>query len=320
MRVLVTGCAGFVGSHLTEHLVNRGDTVYGIDNLLTGQEKNIGNLHSFIEADISKTNDMKDIIKQIINEGPIDLIYNLACPASPDHYIKHSLKTLDTCYLGTKNILDAAFLTNSMVIHTSTSEVYGNPDHSPQEEDYYGSVNSFGPRACYDEGKRVAEALIYEYIRLYRLDIKIARLFNTYGPRMAINDGRVISNFICAALENRELLLYGNGLQSRSFCYVSDTIHALLGLAETTKLNKPVNIGNPDEKTIYNIAELIIAMTDSKSGIMAVAHKKDDPLQRCPNIERINMLLNWKPEITLTEGLKKTIEYFRKCLIKKTPT
>ena len=169
MNVLVTGCAGFVGSHLTEHLVNRGHTVYGIDNLLTGQEKNIGNIHRFIEGDISNSSD----INKIDMGGPIDLIYNLACPASPDHYIKHSIKTLDTCYTGTKNILELAKTHNSIVIHTSTSEVYGNPDHTPQEEDYYGSVNSFGPRACYDEGKRVAEALIYEYIRLYKLDIKL---------------------------------------------------------------------------------------------------------------------------------------------------
>lgn len=316
MKVLVTGCAGFVGSHLTEHLVNRGHTVYGIDNLLTGQEKNIGNIHRFIEGDISNSSDMN----KIDMGGPIDLIYNLACPASPDHYIKHSIKTLDTCYTGTKNVLDLAKKHNSIVIHTSTSEVYGNPDHTPQEEDYYGSVNSFGPRACYDEGKRVAEALIYEYTRLYKLDIKVARLFNTYGPRMSVNDGRVVSNFICAALQDKELLLYGNGMQSRSFCYISDTIHALLDLADTTKLNKPVNIGNPDEKKIYNIAELIIRMTGSKSGIMTVAHKKDDPLQRCPNIERINMLIGWHPKITLSEGLEKTIEYFRECLTNQTQT
>ena len=202
MKVLVTGCAGFVGSHLTEHLVNKGHTVYGIDNLLTGQEKNVGNIHRFIAGDISNSSD----VNKIDMGGPIDLIYNLACPASPDHYIKHSIKTLDTCYMGTKNILELAKKHNSIVIHTSTSEVYGNPDHTPQREDYHGNVNSFGPRACYDEGKRVAEALIYEYTRLYKLDIKVARLFNTYGPRMAINDGRVISNFICAALQDRELL------------------------------------------------------------------------------------------------------------------
>ena len=292
MKILVTGCAGFIGSHLTEHLVNRGDTVYGIDNLLTGQEKNIGNIHKFVKGDITNEQDMANLVPG----DPLDLIYNLACPASPDHYMKNSLKTLDACYIGTKNVLELAKRHTAAVVHTSTSEVYGNPDHSPQEE------------------------LIYEYSRLYKMDIKIARLFNTYGPRMAINDGRVISNFICAAIENKELLLYGNGKQSRSFCYISDTVHALLGLSGITKLNKPVNIGNPDEKTIYHIAELVIGMTDSKSGIMMVSHKKDDPLQRCPDIERIKMLLGWEPKISLSEGLEKTIAYFRKCLVEQPQT
>ena len=314
MKIVVTGGAGFLGSHLVQHLVQKDHEVYSIDNFLTGQEEHTIFCDNFTKADISDTYDMKQVFEQISASSPIDVIYNLACPASPDHYQKHSLKTLDTCYTGVKNILEAAKQSNAMVIHTSTSEVYGNPDHTPQEETYYGNVNSFGPRACYDEGKRVAEALIFEYTRLFKTDVKIARIFNTYGPRMSVQDGRVISNFICNALQNKDLLLYGDGNQSRSFCYVSDTIHGLLQMMNTTRLKLPINIGNPSEYTVKEIAELVISMTSSTSGIMSVSPKKDDPLQRCPDINRAKELLHWTPQVGLVDGLKKTVEYFEECL------
>ena len=320
MKILVTGSAGFLGSHLVEHLLTDGHIVYGIDNMLTGQKENINKNHNFCEADITNTSDMQEVFSQMCAGGDVELIYNLACPASPDHYQRHSLKTLDTCYIGLRNILEFFKYKNPIIVHTSTSEVYGNPDHTPQEETYHGSVNSFGPRACYDEGKRVAEALIFEYMRLYKLDIKVARIFNTYGPRMAVNDGRVISNFIWAALNENDLYMYGDGQQSRSFCYVSDTVEGLIRLTKTSPLKSPVNIGNPNEKTIHNIAELVLGLTGSKSNIFQIANKKDDPMQRCPDITRARTLLEWEPQVDLVEGLEKTIGYFRTCLTEKEQT
>lgn len=303
-KVLVTGGAGFLGSHLCSQLLSEGNEVICVDNLLTASKDNIKpllddkNFH-FIMHDVT--------IPFTIYS---DEIYNLACPASPIHYQNNAIHTIKTSVLGAINILELAKLSGASVLQTSTSEIYGDPDIHPQVETYWGNVNCFGDRSCYDEGKRVAETLFYDYCKVYNIDIRIARIFNTYGPNMCINDGRVISNFIVQALENKDITIYGNGDQTRSFAYVTDTIDGLMKLMKSG-YRQPVNIGNPNEFTIKELAEKVIKLTQSKSKIIYAPLPSDDPKQRKPDISRAKEKLGWEPRISLEAGLVKTIRYFK---------
>lgn len=301
--VLITGGAGFLGYHLAKKLLKNYNVIV-LDNFLTGSKYNIleHKNYSFINFCIVK--DSLDTFSKV------DYIFNLACPASPMHYQKWPLETLDACYLGVKNILEYALKYKIPVLHTSTSEIYGNPEVSPQSENYRGAVNCFGRRSCYDEGKRIAEALIYEYARIYNLQINIARIFNTYGPNMSIEDGRIVSNFIVQALKGQPITIYGNGLQTRSLCWVDDTIDGLINLSKSNCFT-PVNIGNDLEHTVLEIAEIIKKLTNSKSEIIFKPLPEDDPIQRKPDLSKAKKELNWYPKVSLTEGLMKTIEYFK---------
>ena len=304
-KILVTGGAGFIGSHLCEKLLKGDNYIYCLDNFYSSEKSNIKNL--------LKNKNFEHILHDI--QKPIDLdvdeIYNLACPASPIHYQKDPLFTLNTCFIGTSNILDLAKSNNAKVIHTSTSEVYGNPLISPQNEAYQGNVNPVGIRACYDEGKRVAETLVYDYVRMHNLDVRVARLFNTYGPKMHPNDGRVVSNFIIQAIHSRPLTVYGDGSQTRSFCYVSDIVRALILLMELDFMpSSPINLGNPEERTINNAANFIIEKCKSNSLIEFHDLPSDDPLQRKPDISMAMSKLSWAPEVSFEDGLNKTIAYF----------
>jgi UDP-glucuronate decarboxylase len=303
-KILVTGGAGFLGSHLCEKLlVNKNNYIICLDNFFTGDKENIVNLLSNAHFELIR----HDIINPIDIE--VNEIYNLACPASPVHYQSNPIKTIKTNIMGAINVLDIAQKTGAKVLQASTSEVYGDPEVHPQKETYWGKVNPIGIRSCYDEGKRAAECLMMDYKRKKLVNTKIARIFNTYGPRMAINDGRVISNFILQALKGEKITVYGKGLQTRSFCYVDDLINGLIGIMNN-KCDTPLNIGNPTEFTILQLAKIIIKLTNSKSKIEFKALPEDDPIQRKPDIFLIGNKIGWEPTIYLEEGLLKTIEYY----------
>ena len=304
--ILVTGGAGFLGSHLSEALLTRGDTVIALDNLLTGARENIDHLRSNERFTFAR----HDIIEPIILEQKIDRIYNLACPASPIHYQKNAIRTIKANTIGVINVLGLAKARGARILQASTSEIYGDPDVHPQTEEYRGNVNTIGPRACYDEGKRVAETLLSDYHRSHGLAIRIARIFNTYGPRMAFDDGRVVSNFILQALRNEPMTIYGDGKATRSFCYVDDLVRGLIALMESD-YDKPVNIGNPNEITVSELAEKIKSLTNSQSEIVYKALPEDDPHRRKPDITRAQKELGWEPHISLLEGLVLTIENFK---------
>ena len=301
--VLVTGGSGFIGSHLCEKLLEHGNHVICLDNNFTGSLDNIRHLMSNSNFEFIR----HDVIKEILLE--VDEIYHLACPASPKDYQFNGIKTIKTNILGTLNMLGLAKRTGAKILLTSTSEVYGDPKESPQKEEYWGNVNPIGIRSCYDEGKRLAETLMMEYHRNCGVNIRIARIFNTYGPRLNKNDGRVISNFIVAALKNEPITVYGDGSQTRSFCYVDDTVDGLIRLM-ASDYYKPVNIGNPNELTIGEIGEKIMQMVKTQSNIVYKKLPQDDPLIRCPDITKAQYILGWNPTIGLDEGLRLTIDYF----------
>lgn len=307
--ILVTGGAGFLGSHLCKKLLEQGNKVTCLDNLYTGSISNILSLEknknfNFIEDDI-----IKDNLK--FNKN-FDEIYNLACPASPIHYQKDPVYTLKTCIIGSLNILNLAKNTGAKVFQASTSEVYGSPNIAIQSESYWGNVNPIGIRSCYDEGKRAAETAFFDFSREYGLNIKVARIFNTYGPNMSIVDGRVVSNFINQALNNDYITVYGDGLQTRSFCYVDDLIDGFIRLMDSNdSVSGPVNLGNPDEFTMLELAEKILRLTDSNSNISFKALPEDDPIQRKPDINKAKELLGWEPSYSLEHGLRITIDYFK---------
>ncbi len=306
--ILVTGGAGFIGSHLCEYLLHKGDFVICVDNLFTGSKENIRHLlqnsnFKFIEHDI--------IDPLHIEDRKIDQIYNLACPASPVHYQFNPIRTIKANTLGVINVLGLAKKHKARILQASTSEVYGDPTEHPQTESYRGNVNTIGPRACYDEGKRVAETLFFDYHRAHKLEIRVARIFNTYGPRMAKNDGRVVSNFIVQALNNDDITIYGSGKQTRSFCFVSDLVLALHKLMNAENFTGPVNLGNPEELTMTEIAEKIINLSGSRSKMVFRPLPEDDPKQRRPDISLAKAKLGWQPSVKVDDGLKKTIDYFR---------
>jgi len=309
VKVLVAGAAGFLGSHLTDSLLSQGHNVIGLDNLYTGRMENIHHLRDnskfhFIHHDVTNPIDME-----------VDQIYNLACPASPVHYQRYPVQTIKTSFLGALNLLELANRTNARILQASTSEVYGDPSISPQPETYWGNVNPIGIRSCYDEGKRSAESLFFDYHRQFGTDIRVARIFNTYGPRMDLADGRVVSNFIVQALKGENITIYGNGSQTRSFCFVTDLIGGLIALMNDERaLATPVNIGNPNEFSMLELAEKVINLTNSKSSLIYEALPSDDPQQRKPDITKAQSLLNWNPGIQLDEGLLRTIEEFSKRL------
>ena len=303
-RVLVTGGAGFIGSYLCEHLLNEGHEVLCLDNFFTGTKDNIIHLMDNHRFELIR----HDITEPIMLE--VDRIYHFACPASPVHYQYNPVKTIKTNVMGTINMLGLAKRVKARVMLASTSEVYGDPKVHPQTEEYWGHVNPIGPRSCYDEGKRVAETLMMDYHRQNNVDIKIVRIFNTYGPRMAINDGRVVSNFIVQALQGEDITVYGDGKQTRSFCYIDDLVDGIFKMMNTEDFIGPVNLGNPAEFTILELAELVIELTGSKSKIKYLPKPQDDPVQRQPDITLAKRKLNWEPRIPLREGLEKTIAYF----------
>ena len=307
-RIVVTGGAGFLGSHLCETLLNSGNDVICLDNFFTGSKHNIAHLLNNPRFELIR----HDIIRPILLE--VDLIYNFACPASPLHYQYNPIKTIKTSVLGTMNMLGLAKRVRGRILQASTSEVYGDPKEHPQPETYWGHVNPIGPRSCYDEGKRLAETLMMDYHRQSGVDVRIVRIFNTYGPRMAVNDGRVVSNFIVQALRNQPITIYGDGSQTRSFCYVSDLIEGIVRLMNTDELTGPVNIGNPAEFTILELAELILSLTGSRSEIVRMPLPPDDPTQRQPIIKLAKEKLGWEPKVPLREGLRQTIAYFDGCL------
>ncbi|MCH9610981.1 MAG: UDP-glucose 4-epimerase [Chlamydiales bacterium] len=297
-RVVVTGGAGFVGSHLCQALINQGHKVICVDNYFTGSRNNLNDLDvEIIEHDVCNPLDIK-----------ADEFYNLACPASPVHYQSSPIQTTKTAVLGTLHLLEAAQKCDARLLQASTSEIYGDPEIHPQDESYWGNVNPIGIRSCYDEGKRCAETLVVDFQR-YGVQTRLARIFNTYGPHMHPNDGRVVSNFILQALQNQPITVYGQGQQTRSFCFVSDLVAGLMSLMASDELG-PVNLGNPAEFTILELAQMIIEMTDSKSEILYEPLPSDDPRRRKPDISKARRVLDWEPAVALKEGLEKTINYF----------
>jgi len=309
MKILLTGAAGFLGSHISKKLIDNNHEVIGLDDLSTGSIKNIEQLinhpkYSFIEHDV-----------RIPYQAKVDAILNFACPASPVNYQKDPVRTIETNFLGMINLLHLANETGARIIQASTSEIYGDPTQSPQKESYWGNVNPIGIRSCYDEGKRAAETLCFDYRRQYNLDARVIRIFNTYGPNMAIGDGRVVSNFIVQALRNQPIDIYGDGKQTRSFCYVSDLVEGIYELLQLDKNpDSPINLGNPNEFTILELARVVIEITNSKSEIVNNPLPLDDPKQRCPDISLAKLTLNWKPTIELREGIEKTAAYFKQII------
>lgn len=309
--ILVTGGAGFIGSHLCEYLLKQGYKVICLDNFFTGSIENIGHLFKNKAFKLLK----RDIIEPFYIKDKIDQIYNLACPASPVHYQFNAIRTIKANTIGVINVLGFTRKHKARILQASTSEVYGDPLVHPQKESYRGNVNTIGPRACYDEGKRVAETLLFDYHRKWGIEIKVARIFNTYGPKMAANDGRVVSNFIVQALKGRPLAIYGSGNQTRSFCFVSDLIEGLVKLMNSrSAFTGPVNLGNPGEFTIKELAQRVIKLAGSGSKIIYKPLPIDDPKQRRPDISLAKRELKWKPNIELEKGLKETIEYFKRKL------
>jgi UDP-glucuronate decarboxylase len=320
-RVLITGGAGFIGSHLSERLLNDGHEVLCLDNYFTGRKRNISHLLSNPRFELMR----HDVTEPVLVE--VDWIFNLACPASPIHYQYNPVKTIKVNMLGALNVLGLAKRVRARVLQASTSEVYGDPEVHPQTEEYWGHVNPIGKRSCYDEGKRVAETLFFDYMRQNGVDIKVIRIFNTYGPKMRSDDGRVVSNFIEQALRNEPITIYGEGSQTRSFCYVDDMIEGMIRMMDyetggqireedytKSRLSGfpgPVNLGNPEEVSILGVAERIVEMTGSKSRITFERLPEDDPKRRCPDIEKARQYLGWQPRVPLDSGLKKTVEYFK---------
>lgn len=304
-RILVTGGAGFVGSNLCEKLLNDGNYVICLDNFFTGSKANVEKFANNSNFELVN----HDVTDEYLNE--VDQIYNLACPASPPHYQYDPIKTMKTSVLGIINMLELAKKCNATILQASTSEVYGNPNVHPQLESYWGNVNPIGIRSCYDEGKRCAETLMMDYHRQFGIDTKIVRIFNTYGPNMAQNDGRVVSNFILQALKNEDITIYGDGSQTRSFCYVDDLVEGLIKMMNS-KLAGPVNLGNPSERTVLDFAKIIIKLTNSSSKIVNKPLPSDDPIKRRPDISLAKQELDWQPKVDIIEGLNKTIEYFKK--------
>jgi UDP-glucuronate decarboxylase len=307
-RVLVTGGAGFLGSHLCERLIKEQCDVICLDNFFTGNKKNIAHLFTHPYFELVR----HDVTHPYYAE--VESIFNFACPASPYYYQHDPVQTIKTCVHGTINMLGLAKRTKAKILQASTSEIYGDPFEHPQKETYWGNVNPIGIRSCYDEGKRCAETLFFDYHRQHNLDIKVVRIFNTYGPRMHPNDGRVVSNFIMQALKNEDISIYGDGSQTRSFCYVDDLIDAVILAMNSDNFTGPVNIGNPNEFTIKELAENIIQLVDSKSKITYQKLPSDDPKQRRPDITLAKDKLNWEPKICLKDGLKETIKYFKQFL------
>ena len=307
-KVLVTGGAGFVGSFLCDRLIDEGHEVIAIDNFFTGSKENLSQLSDETNFELIR----HDIVKPILLE--VDWIFNLACPASPIHYQYNPVKTVKTNVMGTLNMLGLAKRLKARILQASTSEVYGDPQVHPQPESYFGNVNPNGLRSCYDEGKRVAETLMMDYHRQSQVDVKIVRIFNTYGPRMHPEDGRVVSNFIVAALKGEPITIHGDGLQSRSFCYVTELVDAMYRMMNTENFTGPVNTGNPGEFTMIELAETVLKMTNSSSKLVKVEARPDDPGRRRPDITLAKEKLGWEPEIKLKEGLKPTIEYFDELL------
>jgi len=308
-RILITGGAGFLGSHLCDRLIEQDNEILCLDNFFTGSKDNIIHLLTNPLFELIR----HDIINPILLEA--DQIFNLACPASPVHYQHNPIKTIKTNVMGTINTLGMAKRLNAKILQASTSEVYGDPDIHPQREDYWGRVNPIGPRSCYDEGKRAAECLMMDYHRQNNVKVKIVRIFNTYGPRMALNDGRVVSNFIIQALKGQDITVYGDGSQTRSFCYVDDMVAGLIMMmGSTDSFLGPINIGNPEEFSILDLAETIISMTGNPSKIVFKPLPQDDPMQRKPDISLARKILGWQPQINLEEGLERTIAYFREVI------
>lgn len=305
-RILITGGAGFLGSHLCDRLADEGHEVLCLDNFFTGGKRNITHLLGRANFELIR----HDLVQPIFLE--VDEIYNLACPASPIHYQYNPVKTVKTNVMGAINMLGLAKRVKAKILQASTSEIYGNPAVHPQKEDYWGNVNTIGPRSCYDEGKRCVETLFFDYHRQNRVNIRVVRIFNTYGPRMHPEDGRVISNFIVQALTNQDITVYGDGSQTRSFCYVDDMTEGLIRMMNgPDDLIGPINLGNPDECSILQVAEMIIRMTGSRSKIIFKPLPQDDPIRRCPDITLAKERLNWEPTVELEEGIRRTIEYFR---------
>ena len=311
MRILVTGGAGFIGSHLCKYLLNKGDDVICVDNLFTGSKDNIKELLNNHNFEFIR----HDITSSLYVE--VDQIYNLACPAAPIHYQYNPIKTIKCNTVGMVNMLGLAKRTGARILQASTSEVYGDPEEHPQKESYWGNVNPIGIRSCYDEGKRVAETLCFDYHRQNKVDIRIVRIFNTYGPNLHKNDGRVISNFIVQALKNEPITIYGNGSQTRSFCYISDLLEGMHRMMNKEDFIGPVNLGNPAEFSVKEIATKIKELTNSSSEIIHNELPKDDPVRRKPDISLAKSKLNWEPKINLDEGLTKTIDYFKDILQKQ---
>jgi len=310
-RIIVTGGAGFIGSHLCERLLQENNEVICVDNFLTSSKENIAHLFDnknfkFIEH---------DIVDPLFIDEDIDEIYNLACPASPVYYQKNAIRTIKANTLGVINMLGMAKLKKAKILQASTSEIYGEPEVHPQIEEYRGNVNTIGPRACYDEGKRCAETLFFDYKRQHNLKIKVVRIFNTYGPKIAKDDGRVVSNFIVQALNGQDITMYGDGSQTRSFCFVDDLVSGLISMmASNDDVTGPINLGNPSEITVKQLAENVISLTSSPSVLRYKELMQDDPTRRKPDISKAKEILNWEPKINLEEGLTKTINYFKETL------